>query len=137
MIEKLYPNRHRFIQDNDPKHTPAWTKQFFIDNGVTWWCTLPGSPDCNPIENLWHELKEHLRREVKPRSKELTQGILSFWEAVDVTKCCHYINHLSKVLPKMIESMYLHLQLCTVFIHFCCVFRENKYKNRGSGQRPH
>jgi len=24
----------------------------------------------NPIENLWHELKEFIRREVKPRTKQ-------------------------------------------------------------------
>ena len=26
-------------------------------------------PDANPIENLWHELKEFVRREVKPKIK--------------------------------------------------------------------
>ena len=104
MIEKLCPNGHRFIQDIDPKHTSALAQQFFIDHGVNWWRTPPESPDCNPIENLWHELKEHLRREVKPRNKEeLIRGILAFWETVDVAKCCQYINHLSKVLPKVIE----------------------------------
>ena len=104
MIEKLYPNGHRFIQDNDPKHTSALAQQFFIDHGVNWWRTPPESPDCNPIENLWHELKEYLRREVKPRNKEeLIRGILAFWETVDIAKCCRYINHLSKVLPKVIE----------------------------------
>ena len=62
------------------------------------------TPDCNPIENLWHELKENLRREVKPRNKEdVIQGIVTFWETVDVTKCCKYIKHLAKVLPKVIE----------------------------------
>ena len=37
----------------------------------------------NPIENLWYELKEFLRREVKPRTKEeLVAGIHQFWETV-------------------------------------------------------
>ena len=58
----------------------------------------------NPIENLWHELKEHLRRETKPTTKqELIDGILDFWSTVDEHKCRRYINHLNKVLPKVIE----------------------------------
>ena len=104
MIEKLYPNGHRFVQDNDPKHTSTRAQQFFNDKGINWWCMPPESPDCNPIENMWHELKEFIRREVKPRTKdELVQGIAAFWESVDTAKCCKYINHLSKVLPKVIE----------------------------------
>ena len=43
----------------------------------------------NPIENIWHELKEYIRREVKPRSKEaLVNGITRFWATVDGHKCC-------------------------------------------------
>ena len=62
------------------------------------------SPDMNPIENLWHELKEFIRREVKPRRKEeLVEGILQFWETVDVLKCKKYIRHLRKVIPLTIE----------------------------------
>jgi len=42
----------------------------------------------NPIENLWHELKEFIRREVKPKCKEeLVEGIKSFWKTVDAAKC--------------------------------------------------
>jgi len=62
------------------------------------------SPDCNPIENLWHELKEYLRREVKPKTKqELIDGIRAFWETVDIAKCTKYIQHLRKAMPKVIE----------------------------------
>ena len=46
------------MQDNDPKHTSRRAKKFFEDN-INWWRTPPGSPDANPIENLWHELKVH------------------------------------------------------------------------------
>ena len=92
------------MQDNDPKHTSKRAQKFFEDNGINWWRTPPESPDANPIENLWHELKEFLRREVKPKNKEqLVQGILSFWRTVSVEKYRRYINHLSKVIPRMIE----------------------------------
>ena len=47
---------------NDPKHTSRHAKQWIEENGVNWWRTLAESPDMNPIENLWHELKEYIRR---------------------------------------------------------------------------
>ena len=103
-IQALYPNGHRLMQDNDPKHTSRYALQWMADNGVNWWKTPPESSDINPIENLWHELKEFIRREVKPKVKqELIDGILAFWNLVDREKCRRYIRHLRKVLPKIIE----------------------------------
>ena len=99
------PAAHRFMQDNDPKHTSRTAQQFYKDVGINWWHTPPESPDMNPIENLWHEMKEYMRREVKPTNKaELVEGITQFWATVDIYKCCRYIRHLRKVLPKVIEK---------------------------------
>ena len=54
--------------------------------------------------SLWHELKEFIRREVKPKNKaELVEGIKRFWLTVDATKCQKYIRHLRKVIPRIIE----------------------------------
>lgn len=101
--EKL-PGGHRFMQDNDPKHTSGYAQQFLIDNRVNWWKTPAESPDLNPIENMWHKLKEFIRREVKPKTKEeLVAGIIKFWDTVTVEKCVKYINHLKKVIPKVVE----------------------------------
>ena len=64
----------------------------------------PESPDFNPIENLWPELKEYIRREVKTtRKAELIVGINCFWNTIDVNKCNKYINHLQKVFPRVIQ----------------------------------
>ena len=79
-------------------------KKFLEENQITWWKTPPESPDLNSIENLWHELKEYLRREVKPQTKdELVKGAEEFWETVTGEKCRKYIRHLKKVIPHVIE----------------------------------
>ena len=89
---------------NDPKHTSLYARTWMEENSLMWWKTPPESPDLNTIENIWHELKEYIRREVKLKVKqELIDGILSFWLTVDVPKCNKYIDHLHKVIPKVIE----------------------------------
>ena len=99
-LKDVFAHHHRFMQDNDPKHTSKHAQRFLAN----WWKMPPKSPDLNPIENLWHELKEFIRHEVKPKTKqELVDGILAFWDTTDKTKCTKYINHLRKVVPRVIE----------------------------------
>ena len=103
-IRNTFPESHRFMQDNDPKHTSRLAKGFFESESINWWKTPPESPDMNPIENLWHELKEFVKREVKPTTKsQLVTGLTRFWNTVDAQKCNKYINHLYKVLPKVVS----------------------------------
>ena len=92
------------MQDNDPKHTYKLGKRFFKDAKINWWKMPPESPDLNPIENMWHELKEFMHREVKPQTKDqLVEGIKKFWGLVSGEKFCKYIRHLHKVVPRIIE----------------------------------
>ena len=103
-IKEVYPDGHRFVQDNDPKHCSKAARDFYSEAGINWWPTPPESPDLNPIENLWHELKEYIRREKKPKTKqELIDGIKEFWATVTADKCQRYIGHLKKVIPAVIE----------------------------------
>ena len=93
-----------FMQDNDPKHTSRRAKAWLEKEEINWWKTPAESPDLNPIEDLWHELKQFLRREIKPKTKDqLVDGIKVFWETVNIEKCRRYIDHLRKVVPKVIE----------------------------------
>lgn len=103
--EARYPNGCRLFQDNDPKHVSRSTQQFMQDKNIHWMKSPPESPDINPIENLWAELKNHVARVAKPSTKEeLETAIRTFWrEKVTVGKCVRYINHIHKVLPKVVE----------------------------------
>ena len=59
-VRETYPDGHRFMQDNDPKHTSRQAQNFFTQHTINWWKTPAESPDANPIENLWHELKVNI-----------------------------------------------------------------------------
>lgn len=92
--------------DNDPKHTSNYAKEELSKMGIVWFKTPPESPDMNPIENIWHEMKEFIRGRVKPKTKDqLVDGIRRFWKRrVTVEKCQKYIYHIKKVIPMVIEE---------------------------------
>ena len=100
-----YPDCHRLMQDNDPKHVSKSTIQFMRDNAINHWPTPPESPDLNPIENLWAGLKQSLRKTKMPKNKELISGIKEYWYAHVTPELCNtYINHLMKVIPILIKK---------------------------------
>ena len=98
---------HWFLQDNDHKHTSRRAQAFFEKESINWWRNPPESPDLNPIEDLWHELKFYLESQVNPHNKqELVDGIKKFWEwKVTTEKCTRYIDQvLHKVVPAVVEA---------------------------------
>jgi len=78
--------------------------RFIEENHINYWPTPAESPDLNPIEMIWHKLKNYLRRFVKPTNKEqLVNSIQEFWQTVTPEKCQRYIGHLRKVVPEVIR----------------------------------
>ncbi|CAC5402574.1 unnamed protein product [Mytilus coruscus] len=104
-IQTTFPDNHRLIQDNDPKHVSRSTKTFMTTNNINHWPTPPESPDMNPIEMVWAELKHHIRRRKKPKNKqELLDGITEFCQTMTPEKCVRYIDHLYKAIPAVVTA---------------------------------
>ncbi|CAF0965122.1 unnamed protein product [Brachionus calyciflorus] len=80
-LREKYPNMHRLYMDNDPKHTSFSTYAYLERHFINHFKSPPQSPDLNPIELVWNDLKYFLETDFKPKTlSDLVIGISRFWE---------------------------------------------------------
>lgn len=102
-IRQTFPDSHRFMQDNDPKHTSKRAKESMTNNGVNWWKFPAESCDLNPIEMVWAQLKRYISRAGPTTKEALIREINAFWDSQMTEELCNrYINHIFKVAPVVI-----------------------------------
>jgi transposase len=85
-----------FQQDNDPKHTSKKAKQWMKNNEITLLDWPPQSPDLNPIEHLWVDIKDKL-----DEYPTYAKGVWEVWERVEEV----WNNVPPETCQNLIESM--------------------------------
>ena len=92
-IRSEYSDHHCLYIDGAGHHTSDSTLRYFYANNINLAVHPAQSPDFNPIELIWNDLKRYLRTKIQPNSlAELVAGIMRFWQKkVTVEKCFRLI----------------------------------------------
>jgi transposase len=94
-----------FLQDGAPCHTSKKVKDFLKEKDVVVMDWPGNSPDLNPIENVWNNMKNKLRKKAITSVPVLQQEIMKLW-VLETTQ--EYLKKLSDSMPKRLQLVIKH-----------------------------
>ncbi|KAK6032917.1 hypothetical protein OSTOST_00878 [Ostertagia ostertagi] len=92
------------VQDNAPAHKSAYTTArlgMWKSKLLDW---PPESPDLNPIELVWGNMKSFVRKRNVRTVEELRNAVLVFWKTLTPAVCAKYILGIRKRLHRVVEQ---------------------------------
>ncbi len=93
-----------FQHDNDPKHTAKATKECLKKKHIKVLEWPSQSPDLNPIENLWRELKVRVAKYQPRNLNDLERICKEEWDKILPEMCANLVANYKKRLTSVIAN---------------------------------
>ena len=88
-----------FMHDGAPAHRAKLVSTFLNNNNIDVLDWPGNSPDLNPIENVWHVMKNELQN-VKPTNIfKMKEALTNIWQQLDTD----YFSKLAESMPKRLK----------------------------------
>ncbi len=108
-------------QDNDPKHTSKSTSEWLKKNKMKTLEWPSQSPDLNPIEMLWHDLKKAVHARKPSNVAELQQFCQDEWAKIPPQRCnrliASYANAWWQLLLLRVAQPVIRFRGSSTFSH--------------------
>lgn len=102
--EENLPVVWTFQHDNDPKHTAKVVKDFLRNQSVTVLDWPPYSPDLNPIENLWYQVKKKVAAKRTSNVDQLWEAFTEAWNQITDETCTKLVASMPKRCKAVITA---------------------------------
>jgi hypothetical protein len=90
-----------FQQDNASPHTAGTSRDWFHNHGVDLIDWPAWSPDLNPIEQLWNDLKRRVYERHARTMEELERHVTEEWAAIDL----NFIARICRNMPQRLQQV--------------------------------
>jgi hypothetical protein len=93
-----------YLQGNAAYHKSRGSQAWFHNNGVDLVALPPHSPDLNPIENLWADLKRRVEHHNAQTIEELKKIVTLEWQNTTQSTCANLVDSMTDRMRAVVAA---------------------------------